>query len=59
VTGRNNGIMGTEPNGAPIEMVGTAVWEVGEDGLLRHNWVDRNAWEVHGAITSRGKTRVF
>jgi hypothetical protein len=25
LTGRNNGIMGTEPNGALIEMVGTAV----------------------------------
>ncbi len=59
VTGRNNGIMGTEPNGAPIEMVGTAVFKVGGDGLIRHNWVDRNAWEVHGAITSHGKTRVF
>jgi SnoaL-like domain len=59
VTGRNNGIMGTEPNGAHIEMVGTAVWEVGEDGRLRHNWVERNAWEVHGAITSAGKTCVF
>ncbi len=55
VTGRNNEIMGTEPNGAPIEMVGTAVWEVGEDGRLRHNWVDRNAWEVHGAITTSAK----
>ena len=51
VTGRNNGLMGTEPNGAPFEMCGTAVWEVGADGLLRHNWVDRNAFEVHGAIT--------
>jgi SnoaL-like polyketide cyclase len=26
VTGRNNGLMGTEPNGAPFEMTGTAVW---------------------------------
>jgi SnoaL-like domain len=59
LTGRNNGIMGTEPNGAPIDMVGTAVWEVGDDGLLRHNWVDRNAWEVHGAITSTTKKRIF
>jgi hypothetical protein len=55
VTGRNNGLMGTEPNGAPFEMTGTAIWEVGEDGLLRHNWVERNAFEVHGAI-SRGKS---
>jgi hypothetical protein len=51
VTGRNNGMMGVEPNGAPFEMTGTAVWEVDADGLLRHNWVERNAFEVHGAIT--------
>ena len=44
LTGRNNGILGTEANGAPIEMVGT-------DGLLRHNWVERNAWEVYGRLT--------
>jgi len=58
VTGRNNGMMGTEPNGAPFEMTGTAVWEVGEDGLLRHNWVERNAFEVHGQIT-QGAHNVF
>lgn len=51
VTGRNNGLMGTEPNGAPFEMTGTAVWKIGEDGRLRHNWVERNAYEVYGAIT--------
>jgi hypothetical protein len=28
----------------------TAVWEVATDGLLRHNWVERNAFEVHGGI---------
>jgi hypothetical protein len=50
VTGRNNGLMGTEPNDAPFEMTGIAVWEVGPDGLLRHNWVERNAFEVHGVL---------
>ena len=55
VIGRNNGLTGTEPNGAPFEMCGTAVWEVGTDGLLRHNWVERNASEVYGAIT-RGRS---
>jgi hypothetical protein len=35
-------------------MSGTAVWEVGTDGLLHHNWVERNAFEVHGAITWPG-----
>jgi hypothetical protein len=57
LTGRNNGIMGTKPDGAPFEMVGTAVWEVDEDGLLRHNWVERNAWEVYGTLTN--KPRAF
>jgi len=60
VTGRNNGLMGTEPNGVPFEMTGTAVWEVGPDGLLRHNWVERNAFEVHGTITrSDSRPNVF
>ena len=60
VVGRNNGLMDTEPNGAPFEMCGTAVWEVGTDGLLRHNWVERNALEVYGAITrSDGRHNVF
>jgi hypothetical protein len=57
LTGRNNGLMGTEPNGASIDMVGTAIWEIGEDGLLRRNWVERNAWEVFGRITA--KSHVF
>ncbi|MBA4097155.1 MAG: SnoaL-like polyketide cyclase [Rhodospirillum sp.] len=60
ITGRNNGMMGTKPNGVPFEMSGTAVWEVGEDGLLRHNWVERNAFEVYGAITrADGEENVF
>jgi hypothetical protein len=60
VTGRNNGIMGTEPNGVAFEMTGTAVWEIDADGLLRHNWVERNAFEVHGTITSAdGRKNIF
>ncbi|RPE81947.1 ester cyclase [Vulcaniibacterium tengchongense] len=51
VTGRNNGLLGTEPDGRPFVMVGNAIVAVGEDGLLRHNWVDRNAYEVHGHLT--------
>ncbi|HVZ70144.1 MAG TPA: nuclear transport factor 2 family protein [Rhizomicrobium sp.] len=60
VTGRNNGLMGTQPNDAPFEMTGTAVWEVGPDGLLRHNWVERSAYEVYGAISqANGRYNVF
>lgn len=43
--------MWTEPNGTPFEMVGTAVWEIDEEGLLRHNGVERNAYEVYDMIT--------
>lgn len=60
VTGRNNGLMNTEPNGAPFEMFGTAILEVGPDGRLHRNWVERNAFEVHGAITREsGERNVF
>jgi hypothetical protein len=31
-------------------MAGTAVWEVGEDGRLRHNGSSANAFEVYGVI---------
>jgi steroid delta-isomerase-like uncharacterized protein len=50
VTGKNNGFMGFEPDGAPIDMTGTAVFEVREDGLLQHNWVERSALEVERNI---------
>jgi hypothetical protein len=56
LTGRNNGFLGTEADGSPIAMVGNAIIAVGEDGLLRHNWVDRNAYELHGHLT--GNRRV-
>jgi hypothetical protein len=38
---------GTEADGRPVHMTGTAVWAVREDGLLSHNWVERNALEVY------------
>jgi ketosteroid isomerase-like protein len=52
VTGKNNGAFGTEPDGAPIEMTGTAIWSVREDGKLLSNRVERNAFEVHQALTA-------
>lgn len=59
VTGRNNGMMGTEPNGASFEMFGTAIWEIDENGTLLHNWVERNALEVYSAIIGDGGRTVF
>jgi hypothetical protein len=52
VTGRNNGFAGTSPCKSPIELVGTAVWEIRPDGLLQHNWVDRNSFEVYQQLCS-------
>jgi steroid delta-isomerase-like uncharacterized protein len=47
VTGRNNGMLGTEPNQKPFSITGTAVWSVREDGKLLQNRVERAAWEAY------------
>nr|BAP28514.1 hypothetical protein [uncultured bacterium] len=46
ITGKNNGFANTTPCHSPIEVTGTAIWEVRDDGRLAHNWVERNAYEV-------------
>ncbi|WP_220040007.1 ester cyclase [Nonomuraea aridisoli] len=51
LTGRNNGAFGTEPDGQPVEMTGTAVWAVRDDGKLLSNQVERNAFEVYRKLT--------
>jgi hypothetical protein len=53
VTGRNNGFLGTTPGMEPISMLGTAVFSIREDGLLQHNWVERNAWEVYVRLSNK------
>jgi hypothetical protein len=53
VTGKNKGFMGSEPCGSSIDMTGTAVLDVGEDGLLRHNWVERSALEVLRSLAAK------
>lgn len=52
VTGRNNGFMGFEPCQSPIRMMGTSVIHVRQDGLLQHNWVERNALEVQRSLAA-------
>lgn len=47
LSGKNKGFVGGRSCNTPFEMIGTAVWEVRPDGLLAHNWVERNALEVH------------
>jgi ketosteroid isomerase-like protein len=45
LTGKNNGLAGTEPDQQDIAMTGTAVGAVRADGKLLTNWVERAAWE--------------
>ena len=52
LTGRNNGILGTRPDKQPVEMTGTAVLAVREDGKLLTNWVERSSWELHQRLTA-------
>jgi steroid delta-isomerase-like uncharacterized protein len=52
LTGKNNGFAGTEPDEQDIEMTGTAVWAVREDGKLLTNWVERASWEVYQRLTT-------
>jgi hypothetical protein len=49
-TGYHNGMFGLEPNRRPINMTGTAIWEI-RDNKLAHNKVERNAWEVYQQMT--------
>jgi steroid delta-isomerase-like uncharacterized protein len=53
LTGKNNGFAGTAPDQQDIEMTGTAVWAVREDGKLLTNWVERASWEVYQRLTTR------
>jgi steroid delta-isomerase-like uncharacterized protein len=49
LTGTNNGILGTEPNGKPVWMTGTAVWTVG-DGRLQRGWVKQASFELYHSL---------
>jgi hypothetical protein len=53
LTGTNNGFAGTEPDGRPVHMTGTAVWHVLPNGKLTHNHVERNAYELFQRLTTR------
>jgi hypothetical protein len=51
IRGKNNGMLGTQPDQRDIRFTGTAVWAVRHDGVLLHNWVERSAWELYLALT--------
>jgi hypothetical protein len=53
LTGKNNGMFGLEPDQKPYVLTATAIWAVGPDGRLKHNWVERNAWEVYSQLIEK------
>jgi steroid delta-isomerase-like uncharacterized protein len=55
LTGKNNGMLGTEPDQKDIAMTGTAVWAVRHDGKLLTNWVERASWELYQRLTGAGQ----
>jgi steroid delta-isomerase-like uncharacterized protein len=52
LTGANNGILGTEPDGKPIALTGTAVWTV-EDGNLQRGWVEQASFELYHYLLAK------
>ena len=50
VSGRNNGMFGLPADHREVSFTGTAIWEVREDGMLVHNWVERASWEVYNEL---------
>jgi len=53
-SGNNNGIFGTEPDGAPISFTLISIVEV-RDGKIAHNWVEKSAFELHQRLTTKRK----
>jgi len=53
-SGNNNGIFGTEPDGAPLSFTLISIMEV-KDGKIAHNWVERSAFELHNRLTADKK----
>ena len=52
VTGMNNGAFGTKPDGSPIEMTGSSIMTVRDDGMLVSIRVERSAFEVYKQLTA-------
>jgi steroid delta-isomerase-like uncharacterized protein len=52
LTGANKGVLGTEPNGKPVALTGTAVWTI-EDGKLQRGWVEQASFELYHYLLAK------
>jgi len=53
-SGNNNGIFGTDPDGAPMSFTLISILEI-LDGKITHNWVEKSAFELHERLTTEPK----
>ena len=53
VTGKNNGLLGSVKDQAPISFTGTAIWALNAEGKLLHNWVERSTWALSQTLKLR------
>jgi len=53
-SGRNNGMFGTNPDGAPVEFSVISIIEV-QGGKIIHNWVEKSAFELYQRLTTKQK----
>ena len=52
LTGTNNGVLGTEPNGKPVAMTGTAIWTVNDEKLQR-GWIEQASFELYHSLLEK------
>ena len=52
LTGTNNGVLGTEPNGKPVAMTGTAIWTV-DDEKLQRGWIEQASFELYNSLLEK------
>ncbi|MGV0838471.1 ester cyclase [Mycolicibacterium thermoresistibile] len=49
LTGDNNGVFGTQPNGKPIALSGLAVWTL-TDSKLQRGWIEQSSFETYRSM---------
>lgn len=57
-SGKNNGILGLEPDGRFVSFTGIAIWSV-KDNRLAECWVERSAYELYQQLISASEGKKF
>ena len=57
-SGKNNGILGLEPDGRFVSFTGIAIWSI-RDGRLAECWLERSAYELYQQLISESGDKKF